>query len=234
MQLNEIKYLVYFEYIKNIRQYLYDFEVYLKNKDLFSIQGLVVPISDEIEPNNPRLHIIKEFENKTINILISQVSITVSIQYKVNINLIQVDSELDFLNEVSKSIKTFFISNIDKFNINFESLSVVANKLYKNNDDITKVNVSQEQDEIRERKSIEINDELFFVDELNIFKTYELKTLQNNIIDLVRNKKENFVGWNMVIVKEVNNRLSYNNDNDELFDFKKAKNLILKSYNEEQ
>ena len=61
-----------------------------------------------------------------------------------------------------------------------------------------------------------------------------LKTFNSNI-DLnqfifTKNKKENFVGWQVFNMKEINTRLAYNNDKDEYKELKFKEILELINY----
>ena len=228
MQLSEIKSIIYFHYVKDIRRYLYDFELYLKDSSLYGFQGVIQPVSDEVEPNIARFHIIKEYNDKVLNLIISQVSITIFFQYK-NIIFDKIDNELDVVEKINKKIKSFFKSNIENFLINFETMIVSTNIIYKNPNDIKIANVAVQNDEIRKRTSVEINDEIFFIEEINVFKTYKIQD-SSQLFGFYKNSKDNFIGWNVVFVKEVNNRLAYNNDKNKQFDFENAKELILDSY----
>lgn len=214
MLLNELKYIVFFDYIKDIRKYLYEFEIYLKEQNLYSEMYGSPQIPDEADPFLGRLHIVKELENKKINIVISQISLTVAVQYSDDFDFKYLDSEIDETKEHLLVVKEYLKSSIDSFKINFESLAIVSVGLHDNIKSIKTTDISPNQDENRTKISTEINNELFFVEDTSIYKTY--KQTQNIVSPiLAKNKPENFIGWSEVLIKEVNNRLSYNNQNNE-------------------
>ena len=82
MKLRELKYNVFFEYIKDIRRYNYDIEIFLKSENLCDIVNPTIPLPDEVEPLADRLNIVKDFENTTCIFAVSQMSLTTIIQYK--------------------------------------------------------------------------------------------------------------------------------------------------------
>lgn len=213
MLLNEIKYVIFFDYIKDIRRYLYDIEVFFKEQDLFS--GIVGTnqISDEADPFLSRLHIVKEVDDKRINIIVSQISVTIVAQYKNNFSLENLDAEQKKFHDIIINSRKYLKSSIENFNICFESLSVVSSKMYSDSSDITLVNVDTSQDENRNITSTEEGNELFLIEDTSVYKTYKQT---ENIVHpiLIKNKVENFMGWNLVLRKEINNRLQYNNSVD--------------------
>lgn len=227
MLLNEIKYMIFFDYIKDIRRYLYDIETFLKEQNLFS--GIVGAnnVSDEDDPFLSRLHVIKEFDNKIINIIISQISITIVVQYKNDYSLNHLENEENNINDVVINIRNYLKKLIDGFFVCYESLSIISNNIYTDINNIKILKVDTNQDENRNIISTEVEDELFFIEDTGAYKTY--KQTQNIIHPvLIRNKADNFMGWNVVLRREINNRLKYNNavDSDGELDFDKAINLL--------
>ena len=55
----------------------------------------------------------------------------------------------------------------------------------------------------------ELDEKYIFIEEKTIMKTYSLDINAINPF-LVKNKKDNFIGWNIISFKELNNRLYYN------------------------
>ena len=109
----------------------------------------------------------------------------------------------------------------------YESLSIISNNIYTDINNIKILKVDTNQDENRNIISTEVEDELFFIEDTGAYKTY--KQTQNIIHPvLIRNKADNFMGWNVVLRREINNRLKYNNavDSDGELDFDKAINLL--------
>jgi len=231
MNLNEIRYNIVFEYTKDIRRYAYDMEEFLKSIDLCGEVVPSPPVPDEIEPTIPRLNIIKQLNGRIYSIVISQISISIAIQYQgININLNDIDNEIKLLKENCNKIKNYCISKINNFRINFEGLIIVSSKIFINPQDIKILKVLKTNDEVRDRIGTEVNSNTILIEEKSALKTYKLISRTINPI-LIKNKDENLLGWNVVLFKEINNRLEYNNEvsnskNNEL-DFE-ASFLILK------
>ena len=106
MILREIKYNVFFEYIKDIRRYNYDIEDFLKNNNLCSNIDFIPPLPDEIEPLAERLSIQKRLDNKLFIFKLSQLSFSIIIIYDENQKIILKD-ELDYVNNIQERIKNF-------------------------------------------------------------------------------------------------------------------------------
>ena len=70
-------------------------------------------------------------------------------------------------------------------------------------------------DENRIRISKEIDEKYIFMKENIVVKTYKIDN--ENLVSpfLLKNKRENFLGWDIISFKEFNNRLFYNY-NDEI------------------
>lgn len=211
MILREIKYNVFFEYIKDIRRYNYDIEDFLKNNNLCSNIDFIPPLPDEIEPLAERLSIQKRLDNKLFIFKLSQLSFSIIIIYDENQKIILKD-ELDYVNNIQERIKNFLKEKIEKFKICYESLAIVKEKLTQNIQEIDILKVSEDLDETTERISKELNDEYFIIKQKSVLKTFNFSETITDQFTLHKNKKENFAGWQIFIQDEVNNRLAYNND----------------------
>lgn len=216
MKLREIKYNVFFEYIKDIRRHNYDIEDFLKNENLCDIVNPIMPLPDEIEPLADRLNIIKEFEDTTYIFAISQMSLTAIIRYKNDI--IEEDKtkiELEKLKECTDKLVNFLVSKILNFKIMFEGISVASSimiepdKIENIRKSLPEITFDNLTDEYRLRVSKELDEKYIFIEEKTIMKTYSLDINAINPF-LVKNKKDNFIGWNIILFKELNNRLYYN------------------------
>ena len=215
MKLRELKYNVFFEYIKDIRRYNYDIEIFLKNENLCDIVNPTIPLPDEVEPLADRLNIIKDFENTTCIFAVSQMSLTTIIRYKND--MVEEDKtkiELEQLKEYTDKLVDFF-SKISNFKIMFEGISIASSMMVEpsNIENIKKLlpetTLDNLTDEYRLRISKELDEKYIFIEEKTIMKTYSLDINAINPF-LVKNKKDNFIGWNIISFKELNNRLYYN------------------------
>lgn len=217
MKLRELKYNVFFEYIKDIRRYNYDIEIFLKSENLCDIVNPTIPLPDEVEPLADRLNIVKDFENTTCIFAVSQMSLTTIIQYKNDIfeeNKTKI--ELEQLKKYTDKLVDFLNSKISNFKIIFEWISVASSMMTKpdNIENIQKllpeiILLDDLTDEYRLRVSKELDERYIFIEEKTIMKTYSLDINAINPF-LVKNKKDNFIGWNIISFKELNNRLYYN------------------------
>jgi hypothetical protein len=217
MKLRELKYNVFFEYIKDIRRYNYDIEIFLKSENLCDIVNPTIPLPDEVEPLADRLNIVKDFENTTCIFAVSQMSLTTIIQYKNDIfeeNKTKI--ELEQLKKYTDKLVDFLNSKISNFKIIFEGISVASSMMTKpdNIENIQKllpeiILLDDLTDEYRLRVSKELDERYIFIEEKTIMKTYSLDINAINPF-LVKNKKDNFIGWNIISFKELNNRLYYN------------------------
>ncbi len=215
MKLRELKYNVFFEYIKDIRRYNYDIEIFLKSENLCDIVNPTIPLPDEVEPLADRLNIIKDFENTTCIFAVSQMSLTTIIRYKND--MVEEDKtkiELEQLKEYTDKLVDFF-SKISNFKIMFEGISIASSMMVEpsNIENIKKLlpetTLDNLTDEYRLRISKELDEKYIFIEEKTIMKTYSLDINAINPF-LVKNKKDNFIGWNIISFKELNNRLYYN------------------------
>lgn len=215
MKLRELKYNVFFEYIKDIRRYNYDIEIFLKNENLCDIVNPTIPLPDEVEPLADRLNIIKDFENTTCIFAVSQMSLTTIIRYKND--MVEEDKtkiEFEQLKKYTDKLIDFLIS-ISNFKIMFEGISVASSMMVEpsNIENIRKslpeITFDNLTDEYRLRVSKELDEKYIFIEEKTIMKTYSLDINAINPF-LVKNKKDNFIGWNVISFKELNNRLYYN------------------------
>lgn len=215
MKLRELKYNVFFEYIKDIRRYNYDIEIFLKSENLCDIVNPTIPLPDEVEPLADRLNIIKDFENTTCIFAVSQMSLTTIIRYKND--MVEEDKtkiEFEQLKKYTDKLIDFLIS-ISNFKIMFEGISVASSMMVEpsNIENIRKslpeITFDNLTDEYRLRVSKELDEKYIFIEEKTIMKTYSLDINAINPF-LVKNKKDNFIGWNVISFKELNNRLYYN------------------------
>lgn len=216
MKLRELKYNVFFEYIKDIRRYNYDIEIFLKSENLCDIVNPTIPLPDEVEPLADRLNIIKDFENTTCIFAVSQMSLTTIIRYKND--MVEEDKtkiEFEQLKKYTDKLIDFLISKISNFKIMFEGISVASSMMVEpsNIENIRKslpeITFDNLTDEYRLRVSKELDEKYIFIEEKTIMKTYSLDINAINPF-LVKNKKDNFIGWNVISFKELNNRLYYN------------------------
>lgn len=216
MKLRELKYNVFFEYIKDIRRYNYDIEIFLKSENLCDIVNPTIPLPDEVEPLADRLNIVKDFENTTCIFAVSQMSLTTIIQYKNDIfeeNKTKI--ELEQLKKYTDKLVDFLVSKILNFKIMFEGISVASSimiepdKIENIRKSLPEITFDNLTDEYRLRVSKELDEKYIFIEEKTIMKTYSLDINAINPF-LVKNKKDNFIGWNIISFKELNNRLYYN------------------------
>jgi hypothetical protein len=101
--------------------------------------------------------------------------------------------------------------------------------LEKDNNKIKILEVDQNLDEKITRTSTEYENKYFIIDQISVLKTFNSNIDLNQFI-FTKNKKENFVGWQVFNMKEINTRLAYNNDKDEYKELKFKEILELINY----
>ena len=123
--------------------------------------------------------------------------------------------EFEQLKKYTDKLIDFLISKISNFKIMFEGISVASSMMVEpsNIENIRKslpeITFDNLTDEYRLRVSKELDEKYIFIEEKTIMKTYSLDINAINPF-LVKNKKDNFIGWNVISFKELNNRLYYN------------------------
>lgn len=214
MNLNEIRFNTVFEYIKDIRRYSYEIEDFLKSQNLCDNVNPSVPLPDEIEPLAERLTIVKNFDDKVYIIGFSQVTISVVFRYKNdNVHLDNISKETAELEKVVEKIVDFLSKKIPNFKVIFEGLILGISTVSMKKEDIKILDVDDSTDEKRTKLAQEIDNEFIMIEETTVLKSYRLTT-QTISPFAIKNKKENFIGWNVILFKELNNRLYYNYNDD--------------------
>ncbi len=223
MRIREIRFNIQFEYIKEIRKYLYDIEDFLKQKKICETVNPVPPLPDDFEPQIERFNCIKTEDNKTINIFISQTYISILFAYTASLHVKEVFKEdLDYISSISKDIKSFFIEKHPSFKINFEGLILASSSTILKDDNIlvNKLSIKEEIEEDRKKIMTELDSKHFKSIEKSSVRFY--KDDKNINIMATRNSKDKVIGWTYILVCEINNRLEYYNSDD-----KNLKNLEL-------
>jgi len=213
MQIKEIRFNIQFEYIKDIRRYIYDIEEFLKIKNLCDIIKSVPPLPDDIEPQVARLHTVKETDDKVIETFVSQASVSILFRYKIAMRFDDLKKDdIEFLKNISKDIKDFISSKHTAFKVNYESLIIASvRRIPKDKQEIIqnyKLNLSVVEN--RQKTLLEIDDKHLQMVEKSFLKVYD--NLKPNINHkAIRYNENNFIGWDYILVLEVNNRLIYDN-----------------------
>lgn len=217
MQIKELRLNIQFEYIREIRKYAYDIEELLRKNNLCDVLNPVPPIPDDFEPQIERLSTIKTEENKTVNIFISQASISILFVYITPLNIEDCfEKDLEYMSNISKDIKSLLKDKNSTFKVNFEGLIVATSEtILKNNISlINKLSLDDGIEEDRKKITREIDSKHFEGIEKSAVKFYT-DIIPNINIMSIKNNKDNFVGWNYILVLEINNRLEYHNSKDE-------------------
>lgn len=208
MKIRELRFNIQFEYIKEIRKYLYDVEEFLKEKNFCDSVNPVPPVPDDFEPQIERLSTIKTEDDKTINIFISQTYISILFIYTKSFSINECfEKDLNYISIISKGIKDLFLKKHPLFKVNFEGLVLAfSNTIIK--DDGTIID-ELSSEEVRKKTITELDSKHFKCIEKSTVKFYEDEQNINEMA--IRNSKDKFVGWNYIFVLEINNRLEYYN-----------------------
>lgn len=217
MQIRELRLNILFEYIKEIRRYTYDIQDFLQKNNLCDNVNIVPPIPDDIEPQIERLSTTKINEDKTINILVSQVSISILFVYNTSLDIKDhFEKEAKYMSNISKGIKELLSFKKNDFKINFEGLIIASSEtVNKENDSlISKMRLKENIEENREKVIKELDLKHFESIEKSTVKFYNDLVPDINVMS-VKNKRDDFIGWNYILVVEINNRLEYHNSKNE-------------------
>lgn len=209
MKIRELRFNIQFEYIKEIRKYLYDVEEFLKENFFCDSINPVPPVPDDFEPQIERLSTIKTEDDKTINIFISQTYISILFIYTKSFSIDECfDKDLDSISIISKGIKDLFLKKYSLFKVNFEGLILAfSNTIIKDDDTIIEGELLLEEE--RKKTISELDSKHFKCIEKSTVRFYEDEQNINEMA--IRNSKDKFVGWNYIFVLEINNRLEYYN-----------------------
>jgi len=217
MQLKELKINIHFEYIKEIRKYIYDIESFLKESKFCDSIDTIPSIPDDIEPHMPRLSTTKNEKNKLINIVVSQASISILLIYKKSTQFTEnFDEDLAYLSNISKDLKKFIKSKNDTFKINYEGLvSACSTQILKDDELLmNKYNLDSSSNEVRSKISKDIDSKHVVSVEKSLVRFYTNQKKHINEMSIKHNY-DSIIGWNSILVIEIHNRLEYNNSNDE-------------------
>lgn len=238
MQIRELRLNIQFEYIKDIRKYIYDIEPMLKENGLCDVINPVPTMPDDIEPHIERLSTIKNEVDKDIRIFVSQASLAILFVYKTPINFKDIfDKDVEYISTISKKIKSFLKDINPKFKVNFEGLVVATSKTILKDDEILikKLNIASDIEEDRKRVTKKIDDKHFYILEKSILRVYNSEPNINPMA--VKYDFNSSLGWDYIVVIEIHNKQEYNlSNNDEKnleLDLDFAKNRINKHFNEE-
>lgn len=216
MRIRELRFNIHFEYIKEIRKYLYDIEEFLKQENICDMTNPVPPLPDDFEPQIERLSTIKTEDDKVINIFISQTYISILFVYTTSFGIEEYfKKDLKYMSTISKGIKDLFVEKYSSFKVNFEGLILASSRTILKDDDIlaNKLSLQEYTEEDRKKTITELDSNHFKSIEKSAVKFY--RDDQNINIMAIKNSKDKFIGWNYILVSEINNRLEYNNSKDE-------------------
>lgn len=229
MNLKELKYVVFFDYIKDIRRYSYEIEDFSKENFGFEFLEPIPPIPDEIEPFFDRFVISNRKEaSKDVVFKLSQLSFSISFFYKNEIEK-NIENELNELKNIVTQVKSFLKDKIKTFKISHEIVGSLKNSLNKNIEDINIFNISNDKDELLTREVIEKDNKYFIMEEKSAIKVFNTPNTNPNKPMFLKNSQEYFLGWQVSFYKEISNRLEYNKSKEEKefeLDFEDIKELL--------
>lgn len=220
MNLREVRYQINFNYIKAIRRYLYDIE----NKIIeifpeFRVQP-TTQLPDEAEPSIERLVLLADYQEFTYILSITQVGFLISIRFnqtedknKESFNL-AAKKILNFGSEIKK----IFFQLIENFELSHEIFTSVFSDIYKNPDEFSNIiEFKPTDDELIISRTKEIEEVFFITEEKTARKVFDLSS-ENTYYQ--KNNEKNFLGYQLIDLFQISNRLKYNNssssDNKEL------------------
>lgn len=219
MKLDAIMFNSVFEYVRDIRRYIYDIEDDFRKKGMIDyVEAPSIP--DDVDSYISRLTIIKTIKNITYTFAFSQKTYTITATYPIkDKSLNDFRDEMIDLTTHNHFVYDLLIKTIPNFRINYETLGATFSKLYKDYRDINKkqlygVNLIEKADEKRSRYIFEVDNSWLVTSEYAAIKTYSLSGDIRE--ETPRNTMSNFKGWTLTGLKEISNRLIYNNSSDEV------------------
>ena len=238
MQIRELRLNIQFDYIRDIRKYLYDIETMLREKKLCDILNIVPQIPDDIEPQIERLSTTKSEDNKDTLIFISQASLSILFVYKTSLRFEDIfNKEVEYISDITKKIKEFIKSLNPIFKINYEGLVVASSKIVLNNDEIliNSLNINLDTEENRTKVVKKIDNKHFLAIEKSILRNYNPKPNTNPMA--VKYDFDSSIGWVYIVLIEIHNRQEFNISKDDKkdleLDLNFAKTKIEKYFKEE-
>lgn len=202
LQLNTI-----FDYVKDIRRYSYNIEEALNSysRSKVNVQQSP-PLPDEVEPEIPRFVCNMKLNELLITVNISQVRITIIVDFSNKIE--ENDSvKISTFNDISSNIKAILSKEVKNFTILYEGMIATSEHIVK---DLAKTVLFEHNDKLfeqREKISIETSRDYMMTTEKIFVKGYNAESA---ISALNRNNDKNFAGYIELIIKEINNRKVFN------------------------
>jgi len=226
MHLRRLELNTIFNYTKDIRRYLYDIEESLKVS--FGTNVTIQPtstIADEIEPELPRFSCLIDRVETIIKIEISQVRLVVLIEYKKR-NVSPSLNNIKLFEEETIIIKEIIKKTLIEFNILYEGIIVISENIVSDISDVKILEVNEFCDDKSEKESKIYNTDYFISTQKSFFRAYEPR---HTIAPLNKNIDENFIGFIETYLREINNRVKYNNSdvNNNVINFNSIKNKLL-------
>lgn len=211
MNLRELRYQINFQYIKNIRRYLYEIE-----QNILEIlpSAKVQPIQqlpDNQDPISDRLFLRAEVDESTFLIRISQVSITLSIVFNQKDGLCEsfFSKKTKKLHNLGESIKVTASNVMAEFELSHEVFTAVFGEVYNEIVELEKfIKFNSKTDEMAESKVEEFEDIFYIFKEKTVRKIFDFK---DNDELYPRANQSKFIGWQATQIFQISSRLAYNN-----------------------
>ena len=154
---------------------------------------------------------------KVIHIFVSQASISILFVYSDTLNFKSCfKDEAKLISTISEGIKTALMDKKKDLKINFEGLIVATSQAInkENSKLINELSLNENIEEDRKKTVKELDSKYFVSIEKSAVKHYSDSVPNFNVMS-IKNKKDDFIGWNYILVLEVNNRFEYHNSKNE-------------------
>lgn len=211
MNLRELRYQINFQYIKNIRRYLYEIEQkileILPNAEVQPIQQL----PDNQDPIFDRLFLRAEVDESTFLVRISQVSITLSIVFNQQEGLGEsfFSEKTEKLHSLGTNIKAIASNVMAEFELSHEVFTAVSGEVYNEIADLQEfITLNSKTDEVAESKVEEFEGIFYIFKEKTVRRIFDFK---DNDKFYPRANQSKFIGWQATKVFQISSRLAYNN-----------------------
>lgn len=214
MNLRELRYQINFQYVKNIRRYIYNIEEEITEL-LPTLTVQPTPqLPNDAEPTVERLVLLAEDEEKRFIVKVTQVGMVFGFIYnKVDgLDKSLFEKEADNLYIFGNKVKDKFIKMIPDFELSYEVFAVISGQIYKDYKVFSDfIEFDLGDDEVVENRTKE-DESLFLITKEKAAR--KIFNLNPNDSFYSKNNEDNFSGYQVTELFQISSRLAYNNSKE--------------------
>ena len=214
MNLRELRYQINFQYVKNIRRYIYNIEEEITEL-LPTLTVQPTPqLPNDAEPTVERLVLLAEDEEKRFIVKVTQVGMVFGFIYnKANgLDKSLFEKEANDLYDFGNKVKYIVMKMISDFQLSYEVFAVISGQIYKDHKAFSDfIDFDLGDDEVVENKTKE-DEELFLITKEKVVR----KIFNSSSSDSFhpKNNESNFAGYQVTELFQISSRLAYNNSKE--------------------